>query len=196
MLRKISFLFDNVFVSHFCHLPLNFAVTFFAFWHYIFPPPFRVVLLYFLCVDIFVFVSTLHFAAYFFVPHNYRLDKSITVFPPALHTQSSLHANTNLCCFLSNDVRSVSNLKKKLFTISCTKKKQTNKLPLLVRVHSAKRTNSKRWHKTKDIPHCRVRSRCRSMSSIGPIIRRCGTIRFTGRFTSKKICLSVERLSR
>lgn len=59
---------------------------------------------------------------------------------------------------------------------------------------SVRRINWRRWHKTRDILHYRVRLKYKSMSSIVPIIHPFGIIMFMGRFTSRKICQSVAKL--
>lgn len=59
---------------------------------------------------------------------------------------------------------------------------------------SARHINWRRWHKTKDILHYRVRSKYKSMSSIVPIIHPFGIIMFMGQFMWRKICQSVAKL--
>lgn len=60
--------------------------------------------------------------------------------------------------------------------------------------YSVRHTNWRRWHKTKDILRYRVRSKCKSMSSIVPIIHRFGIIMFMDQFMWRKICQSVAKL--
>lgn len=59
---------------------------------------------------------------------------------------------------------------------------------------SVRHTNWRRWHKTRDILRYHVRSKCKLMSSIVPIIHPFGIIMFMDQFMWRKICQLVAKL--